>query len=65
MIAERGEGSGRYEIGKLKHADEWFAKHLRCGNPDDFQLAFHRPPNWDVSPDATETVAGAVKIALV
>lgn len=64
-IAERADAQATYEPTSAKRADEWFAKHAGCGNPDDFQVAYHRPNNWDVSPPAENTVAGAVRMGIV
>lgn len=65
LIAERTDASATFTATNYKRADAWFEKHAKCGNPDDYQLAFHRPQNWDVSPPAQNTVAGGVKLALV
>ncbi len=66
MIAERADAVSQYTAGTLKRADAWFAKHQRCGSgADHFQLALQRTPNWDVSPPAQYTPAGAVRLALV
>jgi hypothetical protein len=62
-LGERGDGSSVYSAANMKRADEWFAKHSSCG-VDTFNLAFHRPQGWDQSPDAQDTVAGGVKLAL-
>lgn len=43
----------------------WFEKHSKCGNPDDFKLALHRQPNWDVPKPQLEPVAAGVKLAIV
>jgi hypothetical protein len=76
-LAERSEGASRYYVewcrcrGKcgcqaqtLGRQRDWFKTHAECG-VDCFQLAFHRPPGWDVSPPAEDTPAGAVRIALL
>lgn len=52
-----------YELAKLKRADEWFAKHARCGRDiDHFQLAHQFTPNHDVP--VPDPVADAVTLAV-
>jgi hypothetical protein len=66
LLADRADGNAQYIAGNLKRADDWFAKHQRCGTGvDNFKLAYHRPQNWDVSPPAQNTVAGGVKLGLI
>lgn len=66
LLSERPEGNSIHEPPlRFSHQTAWFEKHAKHGNPDDFQLAFHRPQNWDVSPQAQNTPAGAVRLALV
>jgi hypothetical protein len=51
---------------ELERTNQWFAKHAECGrDKDHFQLAMSRPANWDCSPPAEATPAGAVRLALV
>lgn len=64
LLCERVDASATYEPPNLKRLSEWLQTHSKCGNPDDFQLAFHRPQNWDVSPPAIDSVPGAVKLAI-
>lgn len=65
-LAERSDGNAQYSVASMKRADDWFAKHQRCGKGvDHFQIAYHRPLDWDVSPPAQDTPAGAVRLALV
>lgn len=63
LLAERADGEAQYIAASMKRADDWYARHQRCGNPDDLQLAFHRPLNWDVSPPAPK-VAAAVRLEI-
>jgi hypothetical protein len=60
-LGERAEGSATYDSAKVRQA--WFDTHSKCGNPDDFQLAYHKPQNWDTAKPADET-AIAVRLAL-
>ncbi len=65
LLGERVGNDVGYDPAKFKNADKWFAKHENCGETKDhFQLAHHRPPNWDVAPPAQDTAAGGVKIAM-
>lgn len=65
LLADRADGDSQYTIATMKRADDWFAKHQRCGTGvDHFKLATHRPPDWDVSPPAQDTPAGAVRLAI-
>lgn len=65
-LAERPDGNAQYSSSNMKRADEWFAKHMKCGpGSDHFQLAYNRPRDWDLSPPAQNTVSGGVKLALV
>lgn len=65
LLAERPDAAEAYATGLPKRADAWFIKHSLCARGcDHFQLAFQRPPNWDVSPPA-EPVANGVRLALV
>lgn len=66
LIAERDGNDAQYIAANLKRADDWFAKHMRCGRGcDHFKLAYHRTPDWDVAPPAEHTVAGGVRLSLV
>lgn len=66
LLSERMPGNTTHEPPlKFSHQAAWFERHARCGNPDDFQLAFQRPQNWDVSPPAQDTVAGAVRLGII
>lgn len=41
-------------------------QHMGCGRGcDHFQLAYHRPQDWDVPKPAEKTVAGGVRLSLV
>lgn len=72
LLAERTDSETQY-FGSfyaarhdLRRVDDWFEKHANCGRTrDHFQLAMHRPANWDVAPPAEKTVAGGVRLALV
>lgn len=65
-LAERPGNDAQYMATSMKRADEWFAKHQGCGRGcDHFQLALHRPADWDCAPAAECTAAGAVRLALV
>lgn len=64
-VAERLDASNLFEPANLKHIEDWFERHAKCGNPDDFQLAYQRPRNWDVSPPAQDSVAGAVRMGIL
>lgn len=61
-VAERVDQG--YEAANLKRASDWFEKHKDCGPPDHFQLAHHRPLNWD-QPTLADPVPNAVRLALV
>ena len=64
LLAERADGNAQYTAASAKRADDWYARHQRCGpGVDHFQLAYHRPIDWDVSPPAPATAAG-VRMAL-
>lgn len=64
-IAERADGDAQYTAASMKRADDWFAKHQRCGpGADHYQLAYQRPLDWDKPLPAPETAA-AVRMALV
>lgn len=66
LLAERADGNSQYTAATAKRSDDWYAKHQRCGQGvDNFKLAYHRPQDWDVSPPAQDTPAGAVRMALV
>lgn len=66
LLAERSDGTAQYIAVPAKRSDDWYAKHQRCGSGvDNFKLAYHRPQNWDISPPAQNTPAGAVRLALV
>jgi hypothetical protein len=65
-LGERGGNDVQYLTPNLKRADDWFMRHAECGRGrDHFQLAYHRPVDWDVAPPAERTVAGGVRLALV
>jgi hypothetical protein len=65
LLAERADGDAQYTAASMKRADDWYARHQRCGpGADHYQLAYQRPLDWDVSPPAPE-VAAAVRMALV
>lgn len=64
-LAERADGDAQYTATSMKRADDWYARHQRCGpGADHYQLAYQRPLDWDVSPPAPEAAA-AVRMALV
>jgi len=64
-LAERGGNDVQYILATLRRGDDWFAKHSKCGRGcDHFQLAYHRPHDWDVAPPAEDTVAGGVRLSL-
>lgn len=66
LLAERADGNAQYIAAPSKRADDWYAKHQRCGKGvDNFKLAYGRPQDWDVSPPAQNTAAGAVRLALL
>jgi hypothetical protein len=66
LLADRADGDAQYIAANMKRADDWYAKHQRCGTGvDNFKLAYHRPQNWDVSPPAQNTVAGGVRLGLI
>jgi hypothetical protein len=66
LLAERADASAQYTAATMKRADDWYAKHQRCGpDVDHYQLALQRTANWDLSPQAQDTVAGGVRLALV
>lgn len=64
LLAERADGDAQYTAASMKRADDWYARHQRCGKGvDHYQLAYHRPIDWDVSPPAP-AVASAVRVVL-
>lgn len=64
LLAERPDGNSTHEPPlRTSHMTAWFERHARCGKPDDFQLAFGRPQNWDVPELATKAASG-VRLAL-
>jgi hypothetical protein len=66
LIAERADGDAQYTSASMKRADDWFAKHQRCGKGiDHYQLAYHRPLDWDLAPEAQHSVAGGVRLAII
>lgn len=66
LLAERSDGEAQYIAASFKRADDWYAKHQRCGKGvDHFKLGYGRPQDWDVSPPAQNTPAGAVRMALI
>lgn len=65
-LGERAGNDAQYTIAALKRGDDWFAKHQGCGRGcDHFQLAYHRPQDWDSPQPAEHTPAGAVRLALI
>lgn len=65
-LAERPGNDAQYLATSMKRADDWFAKHMGCGRgADHFQLAYHRPQDWDMPQPAEHTPAGAVRLALI
>lgn len=65
-LGERAGNDAQYILPSMKRADDWFAKHARCGRGlDHFQLAYHRPQDWDIPKPAEKTVAGGVRLSLV
>jgi predicted N-acyltransferase len=65
LLAERADGDAQYTAANMKRADDWYARHQRCGKGvDHYQLAYHRPIDWDVSPPAPPVAIG-VRLALV
>ena len=63
-IGERANGEGQYMAASVKRMDDWYAKHMRCGRGcDHFQLAYHRPRDWDV-PEAAKPVAATVRLEI-
>lgn len=66
LLAERHGNDAQYLAASQKRADDWYAKHMRCGRGcDHFKLAYNRPLDWDVPPPAEGTVAGGVRLAMV
>jgi hypothetical protein len=64
-LAERPGNDAQYIAASMKRADDWFAKHQGCGRGcDHYQLAFHRPQEWDQPIPAEHTPAGAVRLVL-
>jgi hypothetical protein len=64
-LADRADQTAQYTVASVRRADEWFAKHSGCGRGcDHFQLAFHRPQNWD-TPKIADPIPTAVRLALV
>ena len=63
-VGERAGNDVQYLASSMKKLDAWFGKHYSCGNgPDVFALAYHRTPNWDISPPAPAAAVG-VRLAL-
>jgi hypothetical protein len=64
LLADRADGDSQYTAASMKRADDWYAKHQRCGpGVDHYQLAYHRPIDWDLATPAP-AVAGAVRLEL-
>lgn len=64
LLAERADGDAQYIAASTKRADDWYARHQRCGRGSDhFQIAYHRPLDWDV-PELATKAACAVRLAL-
>ncbi len=64
-LAERADGDAQYTAASIKRADDWYAKHQRCGpGADHYQLAYQRPLDWDLAQPAPD-VAAAVRVALL
>lgn len=65
-LAERADADSQYTVSSMKRADDWFAKHARCGRGcDHYTLGYGRTHDWDVSPPAENTAAGGVRLALL
>ena len=65
LLAERGGNDAQYLAASMKRADDWYAKHMRCGHGcDHFKLAYGKTPDWDVPQPAENTAAGAVRLNL-
>lgn len=67
ILAERAGNDAQFtaECGTSR-MDKWLAAHQKCGKGcDKFTVAYLQPKDWDVSPDATDTTAGAVRMALL
>lgn len=61
LLAERQTASDQYLTPNLKRADDWFAKHLKCG-VDCFSLAYHRPKDWDRPTLITDAVSDSLRM---
>jgi hypothetical protein len=65
-LGERVANDVQYFAPSNKRMDDWYGKHMGCGRGcDHFQLAYHRPLNWDSPKPAENTAAGGVRLALV
>lgn len=65
-LAERAGNDVQYLASNMKRVDDWYLKHQHCmPGCDHFQLALNRTADWDCSPPARNTTAGAVRLALV
>lgn len=65
-IGERVGNDVQFIAPSLKRMDDWYGKHFKCGpGCDHIAFAMHRPADWDHSPPAESTPAGAVRMALV
>lgn len=65
LLAERNDGDSQYTAASMKRADDWYARHQRCGRGSDhYQLAYQRPIDWDM-PELASQAASAVRLALV
>lgn len=65
-IGERADGDSQYTAPSNKRMDDWYAKHQGCARgADHFTVAYRRSRDWDLSPEAQDTVAGAVRLELV
>ncbi len=65
-VGSRAGNDVPYEAGALRKMDEWYAKHFACGNGcDHITFGMWKPADWDRAEDATHSVAGEVRMALI
>jgi len=63
-LADRAGNDVQYILTSLRRADDWFAKHAKCGRGcDHYQLAFHHPMDHDI-PKPADPVPAAVRMEI-
>lgn len=63
-IGERGVGEGHFTAPSNKRMDDWYLKHMACGQTcDHFQLAYQRPQNHDL-PMPADPIKASVRVEI-